>query len=69
MTTTTLNITGMSCENCVRFVTEALQNVPGVQKAKVSLADNRAVVEHDDAPVEALIAAVEEEDYGARLAS
>lgn len=66
--TTTLNITGMTCENCVRFVTQALNSVPGVQSAKVSLAENRAIVEHEGAETNALISAVQEEGYEAQLA-
>jgi copper chaperone CopZ len=68
MQTTTLNITGMSCEKCVQFVTQALKSVPGVREAEVSLAENRAVVQHEDAETAALIAAVEEEGYGAEQA-
>lgn len=69
METTTLNISGMSCEKCVQFVTQALKSVPGVQEAEVSLAENRAVVQHEGVKSVALIAAVEEEGYGAQLAS
>ncbi|HEY0072613.1 MAG TPA: cation transporter [Abditibacteriaceae bacterium] len=68
MQTTTLNITGMSCEKCVQFVTQALKNVPGVREAEVSLTENNAVVKHQDAETAALVAAVEEEGYGAEQA-
>lgn len=68
METTTLEISGMTCENCVRFVTEALENVFGVHSARVSLAEKSAVVEHNDADVEEMMAAVEEEGYQAQLA-
>jgi Cu+-exporting ATPase len=40
----TLPIQGLRCENCVRQVTTALQSVPGVLEATVSLADRRASV-------------------------
>ena len=69
MQTTTLNISGMSCENCVRFVSQALKSVPGVQEAQVSLEENRAFVQHEDVATEALIGAVVEEGYGAEQAS
>jgi copper chaperone len=67
MTETTLRITGMSCGNCVRHVTEALRGVPGVGAVEVVLAEARAKVVHDAAraPVAALIAAVEEAGYQA----
>ena len=69
MQTTIFNISGMSCENCVGFVTKALQIVPGVSKANVSLAEKKAVVQHSGANVSAMQAAVEEEGYAAQLAS
>jgi copper chaperone CopZ len=55
---TTLKIEGMMCEGCVKSVTEALQKVDKVTKVDVSLKSNKAVVEHDGASDEALIAAV-----------
>lgn len=61
---TNLRITGMSCNNCVRHVSEALRGVPGVTKVEVSLPD-RATVEHSGAPQEALVAAVESAGYDA----
>lgn len=62
---TILKIEGMSCNNCVRHVTEALQKVGGVEKVEVSLQEGRARVT-GAAPVEKLIAAVQEEGYTAR---
>ena len=65
-------ITGMTCANCVRHVTEAIQSVPGVRSATVSLEANRAAVRW--APraaqsVGAVIQAVEEAGYGASVAA
>ena len=37
-------ITGMTCANCARHVTEAIQSVPGVSSATVRLEANRASV-------------------------
>ncbi len=42
-----LPIEGMTCEHCVRSVRGALEAVPGVRSAKVSLADRKAIVEAD----------------------
>ena len=64
MTTTQLNITGMSCGHCVKAVEKALRGVPGVQSAEVSLEAGRATVQ-GDADAQALMAAVKEEGYGA----
>ena len=60
-----LNITGMTCEHCVKSVTAALKDVPGVSEAIVSLETKLATVTADPIDVEALIAAVEEEGYEA----
>jgi P-type Cu+ transporter len=63
-------VTGMTCPNCARHVTEAMQGVSGVSSATVQLGRNRATVrwaagaEQDTA---AVIHAVEEEGYGARV--
>jgi copper chaperone len=63
---TQLIIEGMSCGHCVRSVQEALENVEGVTSADVSLGRNCAEVEHD-ADVAALVRAVEEEGYKAKV--
>ncbi|MEO9255303.1 MAG: heavy metal-associated domain-containing protein [Tepidiformaceae bacterium] len=60
-----LNITGMTCEHCVKSVTNALKEVPGVADARVNLETNSAVVEGENFDTNALIAAVEEEGYEA----
>jgi P-type Cu+ transporter len=63
---TELAIEGMTCSNCARHVTEALQSTPGVANAEVNLSENRATVAwKPDAAVEveALIASVREAGY------
>jgi copper chaperone CopZ len=37
MTSTTYQVTGMTCEHCVRAVTEEIGNVPGVSAVTVAL--------------------------------
>lgn len=37
-------VSGMTCNNCARHVTEAIQSVPGVESAAVSLQDKNAIV-------------------------
>ena len=60
-----LQITGMSCQHCVKAVTEALASVPGVTRVvAVDLDSGRARVD-GDVDVSALIAAVKEAGYGA----
>jgi copper chaperone CopZ len=64
MTTTVLHIEGMSCQNCVRHVTEALTGVDGVQSVVVSLPDKSAtVVSLDALSVQAARIAVEDAGY------
>ncbi|HSO81898.1 CopZ family metallochaperone [Thiocapsa sp.] len=65
--TQTLSITGMSCGHCVRAVTSALEAVAGVESAVVDLELGCARVE-GQADLDALIAAVVAEGYGAEPA-
>ncbi len=46
-----LPIEGMTCSHCVRTVVDALQKVPGVRSATVSLADKKAVVDVENGQV------------------
>lgn len=43
-----LQITGMSCQNCVKHVEQAITALPGIKKAKVSLEKQEAHVTYDD---------------------
>ena len=63
-----LNVTGMTCGHCQSAVKNALESVAGVRKAEVDLASGVARVE-GDADVNKLVAAVEEEGYGAAVAA
>jgi len=51
MTTITLKVTGMSCQHCVRSVTQALESQDGVTRAEVDLGAGRARVEFDETRV------------------
>lgn len=66
MTEITLDIAGMTCGHCVRAATKALEGVPGVTKADVTLTPGAAVIRGDADP-EALIKAVREEGYAAEV--
>jgi Cu+-exporting ATPase len=68
---TELAITGMTCGNCARHVTEAIQSVPGVRSASVLLEANQVTVRWvagAERDVPAVIRAVEEAGYGASVA-
>jgi copper ion binding protein len=61
---TTLSIDGMSCEHCVKHVTEALEAVAGVKKAKVNLKAKKADIDHTEGvSVDALKSAVTEAGF------
>ena len=67
---TEVSVTGMTCGNCARHVTEAIQSVPGVHSATVSLDSRTASVRwqpggsHD---MVAVVDAIEKEGYGAKV--
>jgi copper chaperone len=62
-----LSVEGMTCDHCVNAVKGALEGVPGVENAIVSLDDKRAEVSGNVADKGALIAAIEEEGYEASV--
>ncbi|MEY2466837.1 MAG: P-type Cu+ transporter [Verrucomicrobiota bacterium] len=67
---TQLSVSGMTCGNCARHVTEAIQKVPGVHSASVSLEAHQASVRwaRDANPnVPAVLQAIEKEGYGAKV--
>lgn len=59
----TLKIDGMTCDHCVMHVTNALESVEGVEKAKVSL-KKKALVKFDaPADLDQMALAVAEAGY------
>jgi copper chaperone CopZ len=65
---TTLRITGMTCNNCVRHVDKALRAVAGVTAVEVSLPDQTAKIVHaDTTEVPLLVSAVESAGYDAAV--
>jgi Cu+-exporting ATPase len=67
---TELAVTGMTCGNCARHVTDAIQSVPGVRSATVSLDSRHASVRWAPGTprnVAAVVEAVEKEGYGAKV--
>lgn len=67
-----LGVEGMTCQHCVRHVTEALTEVPGVEAVEVSLEENAATLTVGEAFSEqAAAAALDEAGYtiGEALAS
>lgn len=69
---TELEIGGMTCNNCARQVTTALQAVAGVQSARVDLLARRATVRWSDAEIadgQSLVQAVAAAGYSAAVAT
>jgi len=64
-------IDGMTCQGCVDTITAALTKIPGVQSAKVSLQDKRAVVlaKESQVPTETIVTAIIAAGYKGQLAS
>jgi copper chaperone len=60
--TSTYAVSGMTCEHCVRSVTEEVSEVPGVTAVDVDLASGRVTVS-GDADAAAVRAAVAEAGY------
>jgi len=66
---TEFSVSGMTCGNCARHVTEAIQSVPGVRSASVNLETSRASVRWGAEAAQnipAVVRAVEKEGYGAK---
>ena len=62
--TMTFDVKGMTCDNCVHHVTDAIKAIPGVTQTTVTLATNSATVAGDFDAAK-VVAAVEEEGYEA----
>jgi copper ion binding protein len=65
-----INVTGMTCQGCVRTIENKLSSVNGVEYAHVNLGAGKAVVEYDDASTRAedLIKAVQQVGFEASRA-
>src|SRR5829696_10339479 len=62
----TFPVTGMTCASCVNRVEKAIGKVPGVERAAVNLATERATVSYDprQTTVADIATAVERAGYG-----
>lgn len=65
MATTVLTVPDISCDHCVRSVTEALSPVEGVQQVSVDIPTKQVTVEYDQTrvDVEKMQEILAEEDY------
>ena len=60
-----LNIEGMHCTGCSTRLEKVLNNVDGVERAKVSLEEKKAYIKYDEAQVneKELIEAIEDAGF------
>ncbi len=68
--TTELAVEGMTCNNCARHVSEALQGLPAVANVNVSLESGTATIRwrsESPFPISAAVAALHEAGYSAKL--
>lgn len=63
MSTRSYTVSGMSCANCVRHVTEAVQSIPGVTSVEVVLDSGLLTVTADALDDAAVADAVDEAGY------
>jgi copper ion binding protein len=63
MSTTTYQVTGMTCGHCVQAVTSEVSAIDGVTDVRVDLESGRVDVTGDDVTEEAVRAAVDEAGY------
>jgi copper chaperone CopZ len=65
MATTVLTVPDISCEHCVRSVTEALTPIDGIQTVSVDLPTKQVTVAYDQSQVdvEKMKDVLAEEDY------
>ncbi|MBW3581689.1 MAG: heavy-metal-associated domain-containing protein [Euryarchaeota archaeon] len=67
-TTVDLAVEGMTCDNCVRHVAQALERVPGVKKVDVRLPGSATVELRGEPDLAVLEAAIEKAGYKAHAA-
>lgn len=58
-----IKVMGMTCQNCVRHVKQAAENVAGVEMANVDLATGIVVIDGESFDREAVREAIREEGY------
>jgi copper chaperone len=64
MTTDQFRVPGVSCDHCVRAITEEVSVLPGVQQVVVNLGDKSVQVNHEGkVSLDELIKAINEAGY------
>lgn len=63
MSTSTYEVTGMTCNHCVQAVTTEIENIDGVHTVQVNLETGLVTVEGENFTDEQVAAAVDEAGY------
>ncbi len=60
-----LQVSGMSCQHCVKSVEDSVMALPGIEKVEVSLENNSVDVAYDSSAVEVsqIAEAIEDQGY------
>ncbi|RAV34655.1 Copper chaperone CopZ [Corynebacterium heidelbergense] len=64
---TTFDVNGMSCEHCVRAVTEAVSAIPGASDVRVDLSGGTVAFVAADVSEAAVVDAIDDAGYDATL--
>ena len=67
-TTTTVNVTGMTCGHCAQSVTNELSQIAGVEDVQVDLATGKVEIS-SSAPIDDVAIATAVEDAGYEVSS
>lgn len=63
MTTSQFHVPDISCDHCVRAITNEVKEVHGVTAVKVDIPTKLVTVEHNNAPQPTLVAAINEAGF------
>ena len=65
MTKSVIKVGGMTCEHCVKAVSNAISALQGISKVDVNLKKNTATVKYDETKVslDAIHKAIKDEEY------
>ena len=62
---TTINVEGMKCKHCAARVKKAAEAIANVSAAEVDLENGKATLTHDNADLDAVVAAINELGFSA----
>lgn len=60
-----LKVTGMGCDHCVNTITQAIDNLPGIESVHVSLTDATVTIQQNTAEtsIETIKSTIEDAGY------